>query len=397
MGGLFFNAIFWSLGFLRMATTGLVAQAHGAADERELTIHVARGLGLAVLLGSIVILLRVPLIHLTLHLLGASEDVQTQASIYCSIRIWSAPAALVNYVVLGTLLGKQHVRLALALQIAIQIVNIAVALALVVGLHWGVAGIATATLAAEWCGCLFGLSILTFALHWHNLPWVELLEPAGLRRLIALNRDILLRTVSLVAAYGWFTRTGALAGDSVLAANAVLLNLQAIASYGLDGFANATEALVGEAIGARDGQKFREILVASTQAAGAAALVFSLLFLVMGPRMIHWFTNQAQVAELAVHYLPWVIFMPLISVWGFQLDGVFIGATRAQDLRNSMIISFSGFLILSIILGRAMGNNGLWLAFAGFMALRGITLGLRLKYISKEMNVVPHKALVLEG
>jgi MATE family multidrug resistance protein len=167
----------------------------------------------------------------------------------------------------------------------------------------------------------------------------------------------------------------------VLAANAVLLNLQAIASYGLDGFANATEALVGEAVGAHDALKYRAVLRASTQAAGIAAAVFSMLFWTMGEHIVHWFTNQAPVASLAIRYLPWVIGMPLIAVWGFQLDGVFIGATRTYDLRNSMIISLAGFLAFSTVLVRVMGNDGLWMAFTGFMALRGITLSLRLKGI----------------
>ncbi|WP_420236965.1 MATE family efflux transporter [Telmatobacter bradus] len=392
MGGLFFNAIFWSFGFLRMGTTGLVAQAHGAGDEDELAVHVVRGFALALGLGLAAVLLRTPLVALALHLLGGSAQAQAQAEIYCRIRIWSAPAALANYVVLGTLLGKQRARSALLLQASIQVINIAVALGLVLGAHWAVAGIAAATLVAEWCGCLLGVALLAHTMHWQHLPWSRFGEREGLYRLFALNRDILLRTVSLVAAYGWFTRSGARAGDAVLAANAVLLNLQAIASYGLDGFANATEALVGEAIGAHNQQQYRAVLRASTQAAGLAAAVFSLLFWALGVHMVHWFTNQAPVADLAIRYLPWVIALPLIAVWGFQLDGVFIGATRSRDLRNSMIISLAGFLALSAVLERAMGNNGLWLAFTGFMALRGVTLSLRLKGILQhicDISAVP--------
>jgi MATE family multidrug resistance protein len=390
MGGLFFSAIFWSFGFLRMGTTGLVAQAHGAADEDQLKVHVVRGLGLALALGTALVLLRRPLVALTLHLLGGSTEAQAQAALYCSIRIWSAPAALANYVVLGTLLGRQRAHLALGLQACIQVINIVVALVLVLNIHWGIAGIATATLVAEWCGCLLGLVALAGEKrNWSHFPWKLLCERKGLYRLFALNRDILLRTVSLIAVYGWFTRTGARAGDAVLAANAVLLNLQAIATYGLDGFSNATEALVGEAVGARDPLKYRAVLRASAQAAGAAAVIFSLSLLFLGKHMVHWFTNQAPVAALACRYLPWVIGMPLIAVWGFLLDGIFIGATRTRDLRNSMIASFVGFLGLLAVLSRIMGNDGLWLAFTGFMALRGITLGLRLKSIFQNMREMP--------
>jgi MATE family multidrug resistance protein len=170
MGWLFFNAIFWSVGFMRMGTTGLVAQAHGARDEDGLTVHVARGLVSALALGLVIVLLRVSLVALGLHLLGGSAHAKAQAEIYCRIRIWSAPAALANYVVLGTLLGRQRACSALLLQASIQAMNIAVALFLVLVIHWGVAGIATATLAAEWCGCLLGVAILARGMHWHNPP-----------------------------------------------------------------------------------------------------------------------------------------------------------------------------------------------------------------------------------
>jgi MATE family multidrug resistance protein len=187
--------------------------------------------------------------------------------------------------------------------------------------------------------------------------------------------------VSLVAAFAWFTRAGARMGDATLAANAVLLNLQSIASYALDGFANATEALVGEALGARRQPDYRAILRASTVSAFAVAALISLVYLVFGDGLICIFTNQETVRQLAMHYLPWAVMLPLISVAGFQLDGIFIGATRARDLRDSMLISFAGYLALAILLEKWMGNQGLWCAFCCFMLLRGLTLGLRLPRI----------------
>jgi len=379
MGGVFFNTIFWSFGFLRMATTGLVAQAYGARQEVELAAHVARAVCLGLALGILVVLLQKPLIHLALGLLGGSSEVQAQAMFYCQIRIWAAPASLVNYAVLGTLLGRQRARSALLLQASIQVVNIVVALWLVSVEHWGIAGIATGTLIAEWCGCALGIVMAANCIYWRQIPWRALCHMKALQRLFRINRDILLRTLSLVAAYGWFTRKGALAGDAVLAANAVLLNVQAIASYGLDGFANVTEALVGESIGAGDRKRFNTVLRASTVCALASAVLFSLFFAVLGTHMIDWFTNQPAVVLAAKKYLIWVIVLPLVAVWGFQLDGVFIGATRAGDLRNAMVISFTGFLLFSWLFVPRWGNDGLWLAFCGFMALRGLTLGLRLK------------------
>ncbi len=252
VGGIFFNSVFWTFGFLRMATTGLVAQSQGAGDEDQLMHHFARALLTALLIGALILALQKPLISAALALLGATGEVHRNALVYCSIRIWSAPAALANYTILGYLLGRQHARTALLLQAAINVANVAVALTLVIRWHWGVAGIATATMAAEWTGCIVGLAImLAGGARPSHVRWSELVDGESLRRLFALNRDILLRTLSLVAAYAWFTRTGARSGNAILAANAVLINFLWIAGYGLDGFANATEALVGEAIGAQ--------------------------------------------------------------------------------------------------------------------------------------------------
>jgi len=382
ISGIMFNSIFWTFGFLRMATTGLVAQSFGAGDEDQVLHHFGRAFLSALMIGGLILLIQRPLISLSLDLLGAASAVRQNAEIHCNIRIWSAPAALANYTILGYLLGRQRARTALVLQAVINVVNVAVALWLVIQLHWGVAGIATATLTAEWTGCLLGLAILAGSgLHPNLLRWAELFNGPSLRRLFVLNRDILLRTLSLVAAYAWFTRSGARAGEAVLAANAVLINFHWIAAYGLDGFANATEALVGQAIGARRRDYYRAILKASSTSAFAVAALVSLVYLVFGKQIIAIFTNQDSIQLLAVHYLPWIVLLPIVSVWSFQLDGIFIGATRAAELRDSMLISFVGFLGLAFLLGRQFGNHGLWAAMLSFMALRAITLGLRLPRI----------------
>jgi MATE family multidrug resistance protein len=388
IGGIFFNAVFWTFGFLRMGTTGLVAQAHGAQNQHALRLHFFRALFSALAIGVVILALRLPLISVAIRLLGASPEVARNAAVYCGIRIWSAPAALANYAILGYLLGRQRARTALGVQAAINAVNMAVALWLVMGMHWGVAGIATATLTADWTGLLLGLAITLSGLFSSSLAvspirWRELADGPSLRHLFALNRDILVRTVSLVAAFAWFTRAGARMGDATLAANAVLLNLQSIASYALDGFANATEALVGESVGARRRADYRAILRASTVSAFLVAALISLLYFLFGDGLIRIFTNQESVRLLAMRYLPWAVMLPLVSVAGFQLDGIFIGATRARDLRNSMLIASAVYLALAIVLEWLMGNNGLWCAFSCFMALRGVTLGWRLPRIEK--------------
>ena len=393
IGGIFFNSVFWTFSFLRLSTTGLVAQAYGAQDQQELRLHFARAFLSAAAIGALLLAVKGPIIALSIHLLGASPAVAQNAAVYCNIRIWSAPAALANYVILGSLLGRQRARTALAIQAAINVVNVVAALYLVLSLHWGVAGIATATMLADYAGLLLGLAI---TLHLKTLSAAhstgelrsriqlhELLHAPSLRHLFALNRDLFIRTLSMVCAYAWFTRAGARQGDLILAANAVLLNLHMIASYALDGFANAAEALVGESLGARRLADYRAVLRASTVAAAVVALFLSLTYLVAGPELVRLFTNQEPIRAVAMRYLPWAIAMPFVSVWAFQLDGVFIGATRGRDLRNSMVVSFAGYLALALILQHWFGDNGLWCAMATFMALRGATLALRLPGIEK--------------
>jgi multidrug resistance protein, MATE family len=394
VGGIFFNAIYWTFAFLRMATTGLVAQSHGARDQDQLAHHFARALLTALLLGGLILLVQRPLISVALAMIGAGKDVYGYAYTYCTIRIWSAPAALANYAILGYLLGRQRARAALLLQVVINLVNIALALTLVLGRHWGVAGIATATMTAEWTGSLLGMVIvLAGGARLHHLRWSALVDPASLKRLFALNRDIFLRTLSLVAAYAWFTRAGARSGNDILAANAVLINFLWIAGYGLDGFANATEALVGEAIGRHRIDDYRAVLKASSVSAFSVAAFLSLLYLAFGNTIIAMFTNQQTVRVLAARFLPWLIVLPLIAVWSFLLDGVFIGATRAQELRDSMIISLAGFLILAVALSARFGNHGLWCAMLAFMALRAITLTLRLPAIERKSFAVRENAV----
>jgi MATE family multidrug resistance protein len=389
VGGIFFNSIYWSFAFLRMATTGLVAQSHGAGDQDQLMHHFGRALITALLIGVLILALQKPLISVSLALLGASPEVHRNALVYCSIRIWSAPATLANYTILGYLLGRQHARTALLVQAAISAVNLILALALVIWWHWGVAGIATATMTAEWTGCILGLGLmLAMGARPIHIRYSELVDGGSLRRLFALNRDIFLRTLSLVAAYAWFTRTGARAGNEILAANAVLINFLWIAAYGLDGFANATEALVGEAIGARRVADFRAVLKASSVSAFTVAAATSLLYLLFGRNIIAAFTNQETTRLLAARFLPWLIVLPLVAVWSFLLDGVFIGATRAQELRDSMLISLAGFLGLAVVLTARFGNHGLWCAMLAFMALRAITLALKLPGIERKSFAV---------
>lgn len=376
LGGLFFNFVYWGFGFLRMGTTGLVAQAYGAGDAVRARLDLLRALLLAALIGSVVLALRAPLLNVALNALGGSPAVRATALAYAQTRIWAVPCALANYVVLGYLLGLQRMRLALALQVFVNLVNAAAVVLFVYELKWGVAGIGAATAAADVAGCAFG-ALLLWRLRTRGLPRLDpraLIERNALARLVTLNRDIFIRTLCLLSAFGWFAHLGARQGDAILAANALLLNFQTFMAYGLDGFAQAAEALVGAAAGARNRAAFAQALRVTLVWSGIGALGFCAVYWASGARIVAALTDQPAVRAAAGHYLCWAALSPLVSVWGFLLDGVFIGATRTRALMHAMAWSVAIFLAAAWALGGAFGNDGLWVALLIFMAARGITL-----------------------
>ncbi|AOX99724.1 MATE family efflux transporter [Jeongeupia sp. USM3] len=376
LGGLLLNFVFWGFGFLRMGTTGLVAQAHGAGDTAALGATLARALLLAFGLGAALLLLRPLLLGTGLSLLGGSAEVQAHAADYAGARIWAAPFALGNYVVLGFLLGMQRVRAALVLQIWINIVNALAVFAYVYGPGLGVAGIGAATATADLLGFVAGALLLRRHL---VLPaWSVLTERAALWRLVAINRDIFIRTICLLLGFAWFARAGAAQGDAVLAANALLLNFQTFMAYGLDGFAHAAEALAGSAVGARRRDLLLRTIRTTLVWSLGVAVVFSLAYALLGTAIIAVLTDQPAVRATASHYLPWVIVAPLVSAWGFLFDGIFIGATRTGALMRGMLLSLAGFALAVTTLPQHFGNHGLWMAFMVLMVLRGVTLALAL-------------------
>ena len=375
LSGVLFNFLFWSFSFLRMATTGLVAQAWGADDPALMRKHLLRALLVAGAAGTTIILLQYPIIHGGFTLLGGKGEVYDSAVSYSSARIWSAPAALGNFVLLGYLLGRQRVMISLALQVALNLVNLAATLTLVFGFGMGVAGIGAGTAIAEWIAFVAGLAIVRpFG---RNIPlaWRDILDGAALRQLFAVNRDIFLRSLCLLVCFGWFARSGAAEGAAVLAANAILLNLHGIMSYGLDGFAHATETLVGSVIGSRRKGALYRVIKAAFLWSGIVAAIFSLCYWWFGPAIIALLTNQQDIRIVATEFLPYVVILPVISVASYMLDGVFIGAVRTRELRNSMFVSTVIFLISAYGLQQIWGNHGLWLAMILLMVVRTVTLG----------------------
>ncbi len=381
VGATLINLIFWLLGFLRMSTTGLTAQAHGAACGREMLDTLMRAMALALLLGVGIMLLVFPLLPQIIGLSGGSAEVQHYAGQYVAVRIWSAPAALCNLVIMGWLLGLQDARTPMALLILTNLVNMALDALFVLGLGWEVKGVAAASLIADHCALGVGIWLVSRRLRAMDpAVWQGALHrlrqwPVFLR-LLGLNRDIFIRSLCLQLCFAFMTLQGARLGDVTVAANAVLLNLLMLISYGLDGFAYGAEAMVGRAIGRRDRQELREVIVLNLGWALLIAAGFTLAFALGGPGLVASMTDLPEVIREAQHNLPWLVAMPLLAVWCFLFDGVFIGATRAREMRNSMLVAVFGGFFPVWWLAQSLGSGGLWAAMAALMVGRGLSLGL---------------------
>jgi multidrug resistance protein, MATE family len=388
VGAMVFNFVYWGFAFLRMGTTGLTAQARGAGDLDEVRSNLARPMLIALAAGLALIALQWPIAALALALVEASAEVERLAAVYIAVRIWAAPAALANYALLGWFIGLGDTRAGFLMQVVANLANIALSILFVLGFEWGVAGVAAATLIAEWTGVLFGLAIARakLARAGGRLRRESVFDAGRLRRLFALNRDIFLRTLCLIFAFAFFTAQGAKAGDVTLAANAVLMNFLHVMAFGLDGFAFAAEALVGAAMGARDPAALRRAVKTTTLWAAVCALAFAAAYAAAGAAAIGLLTTLPEVREAARALLPWAILAPLIGVWSFQLDGIFIGATRSADMRNGAALALLVYLAAWAALTPAPGKNKFWLAFLAFYAARAITLAVR--YPALEKSVV---------
>lgn len=365
-----FDCLFWLFAFLRMSTLAFTAQALGAGETQELRAVLLRGLALAVLIGTVLIVLQVPLAAILLGAMGGSEGVTRAAKAYFTIRIWSAPLVLANYVVLGWLIGLARAKLALTVQIAINVINMMATVLLVLALHAGIAGAAIAAVVAEAAGLLIGIFI---ARHLSNaqarVPRAALLDRTKLIRMFAVNRDIMIRTASLIAVFLFFTAQGARAGDVTLAANAVLNNFLLISAFFLDGLANAAEQLCGRAYGARDRAAFSSAVRLVILWGYGFALAVTAVFALFGPMLIDLMTASEDVRHSARDYLWFVVLAPVLGVFAFAYDGIFIGATWAREMRNLMMLSLLVFLAAWLTL-RSFGNAGLWGALLVHYAAR---------------------------
>jgi MATE family multidrug resistance protein len=371
MASVLFDCMFWLFAFLRMGTVAFTAQSIGAGETQELRAILVRGFIVAALIGTTLIALQIPLAAVLLAAMGGSEGVTRAAKTYFTIRIWSAPLVLANYVVLGWLIGQARATLALTTQIAINLTNAALTVLLVLVFNVGIAGAAIAAVAAEAAGLLLGI-LIAYRLTQGKLdiPSGTLFERTKLMRMLAVNRDIMIRTAALVSVWLFFTAQGARAGDLALAANAVLNNFLLISAFFLDGLANAAEQLCGRAYGARDRDAFSGAVRLVILWGFGFSFAVSAVFLSLGPGLIDIVTASLEVRRIARDYLPFVVVAPLLGVFAFAYDGVYIGATWARDMRNLMVLSLLIFFTAWLLL-RSFGNAGLWGALLVHYAARG--------------------------
>lgn len=391
IGAMLFNYLYYLFNCLRMGTTAPTAQARGAGDHAEVRAIIVRALTLAGAIGAALVVLQVPILTVALGLIDASAEVERHAREYFLIRVWALPAVLAAYAITGWLYGLRDVRRPLAMQISTNVLNIVLDLLFVFGFGWGVAGVAAASLIAQYIGLLIGLYFVRSRLR--TLPDARHRPAVFARdkmlRMVAINGDIMLRTLCVVSVLALFMAKSAALGDVPLAANQVLHTFLVFTSFGLDGIAHAAETILGETVGRRDRTAFlhaRRIVLAWAGIVGLGAIAVFGLF---GPGIVALLTNIPEVRELAAGYLVWPVLMPLASVWAYTYDGIYLAATRTRIMRNTMIVAFAAFLACLHTLPDLIGNHGLWAAVFVFLGGRGLMLHLAFRGMMRSLDLQP--------
>ncbi|SIT02914.1 multidrug resistance protein, MATE family [Thalassospira xiamenensis M-5 = DSM 17429] len=376
VGALIFSYVFWSFGFLRMATTGLAAQADGRRDPNGVRAVFARAALIAVTAGLAVMVLQWPIIELAMALIRPTAAVEAAARDYFHVRIWASPATLMQYCMLGWLLAMRDARAVFIFQVVLNSLNMVLDILFVQGFGWDVKGVAGATVIADYSGVMLGWFLMQPHLKRLGGTWrgIGIFDRTQLARLMKINGDIFVRTMALTSAFAIFTGFSARFGEVTLAANAVLQNFLMFGSFALDGFAHAAETLVGQAYGAERRKQFLWAVRKTTIWAIVSAVVMAAIFGLMGPWIIDGLTSIPEVRAASYSYLLWAVMLPITGVLGFQFDGVFLGAMQTKHWRNMMLLS------VAIYAGMAWGavvadsNHLLWASFNAFFLLRGVTL-----------------------
>ena len=388
IGVLIFNTLYWLLGFLRVSTSGFSAQASGLNECQASTLALCRPLVLALGMGVLMVLLQQPIKSAAFALMSPNETVWAIADTYYDIRIWGAPFALANYVIAGWLMGMAKVKLTLWLQVAMNVLNMLLAVYFVAGLGMSADGVAAATLIAEVGSAFIGLAVIvrTGLINIKSLSVVSLINSAALLKMMKVNGDLFIRTACLLAVFNYFAVYGLRYGDTILAANAVLLQLHYVIAYFLSGFANAATVFVGKAIGEKNGSLYAKTVTLTALWGGGIAVLLSLAVLLFRGPLIAVFTTLPDVQLIAYQYSYWVAVFPLAAFWGLQLYGIFVGATESAPIRNSMIYSLLVYFLILWFGVPIIHNHGVWLAFIIFSLGRSLFLWPYLPRLSRKIT-----------
>ncbi|TVP99428.1 MAG: MATE family efflux transporter [Balneolaceae bacterium] len=378
VGSVIFNFVFWGFGFLRMGTTGLTAQEYGRRDRKEIILTFARVQVIALSIGFAIVLLQAPIIYFSMWIIESSREVAEYTRVYYDIRIYTAPAVLSLYGINGWFLGMQNAKYPMVITIVLNVLNIVLNVTFIYGFGMHVDGVAYGTLISTYVALALAvfLFMMKYKKYLSHFIREELLRTTKLKRYFSVNRDIFIRTLCLIFAFSFFTAVSAAQGDLILAANTILLQLWFIVSYGIDGFAFAAESLVGRFKGSGNSEKLKQAVYYNIGWGLILGLAGTFLYMILGSKMVHVFTNNLEVITIAHSVLFWTVLAPFVSSFCYILDGVFIGATETRPMRNTMVAStFLVFLPAYFISTHLFGIHGLWLAMVLFMIARGVALG----------------------
>ncbi len=385
-GSTLFTVLFMGMNFIRMGTTGMVAQALGSADNNQTRTLLAQSITLALVLAIALIVLQQPILEVALQLLGTDAQVSAATREYFYIRIWAAPATLSGFALIGWFLGMQNARAPLLITLTINFANILLDILFVPLAGLQITGVAWATVIAEYLGLAVSLCLLKplLAQYPGSVSASDVWQLRSYKRMFQVNVALLLRTLTLMFTLAFVTAQGARFGAVILAANAVLMNFQMFLSYALDGIAHAAEALTGKAFGARNSDALRIVVKRTLNWSLLFAGLYTAIYLLAGAGIIDLITTIPEVRQTANDYLIWMIVSPFVSVWCFLYDGVFVGLTRSREMLIVMFASAVGVFLPVWYLSSDYGNNGLWAAFIGFMAARGVGMHLYARRILSE-------------
>ena len=388
LGAILFNNLYWLFGFLRVSTTGYAAQAFGAADRELGTLAFFKPLVLALLISLACIVLQKPILEGYLAMIGAAPEVNALCREYYYILIWGAPLVLGNYVALGWLMGQTRVRASVFMQVSMNVLNMALSIWFVFGLHMDIVGVAFATLLSQLYGGVISVVLMYYygEFDYKNLPWGELLDWRTFIGMLKVNVNLMIRTACLLTVNNIIAAVGASFGTVVLAANAVLLQLKDIMSYLIDGMANGAAIFSGRAVGAKSGAGLDAAIRMTFKWLVVLAVILMGVYAAGNEFFIRLFTNLDEVVAMALTYNVFVLFYPVCAGIGMVLYGVFCGATRTAPVRNMMLLALAVFYLLQWQLVPIIGNSGLWLALLGFMAAQSVILLYYLKSLRKEFT-----------